>query len=407
MNNLPDNINHKIIAQGSQSLDSQICLHADEDHSSYFGAMAPPIVQTSLFAFEDWDKFLTGITAERENYVYTRGVNPTTQILEKKLAQLERGEKCKCFASGMAAISASIFTFMSQGDHILFLNNVYGPALSYVKVLQKMGITYSNIFGQSREQIIENILENTKIIYIESPSTMNFDILDLEEISSIARERGIITMIDNTWATPLIQKPLTHGIDLVLHSCTKYIAGHSDTVGGAVIGSFGLVDKIFEIGHQFGGGVLSPFDAWLTLRGLRTLPQRIHYQQESFRKVLPFLQSQSKVLKINHPLCYRGQEKETYEKQADGFTTLFSLEVDFKNYEQLKNFMNSFRVFKLGVSWGGYESLVTSPNYNTEQNHKGLKELHQSKNLIRMYIGLEEPDLIIHDLERAFQTLIP
>lgn len=385
--------------------DSEICLHMGENREEYFGAIAPPIVQTSLFAFQDWESFLEGITAEREHYVYTRGVNPTTQILEKKLAELERGEKCKCFASGMAAISSTIFTFVQQGDHVLFVNNVYGPALSYVKRLGKFGITYTNAFVKNEEEIIEHITDKTRLIYIESPSTMNFDVLDLEKVADIAKERGILTAIDNTWATPLNQKPLTYGIDLVLHSCTKYIAGHSDTVGGALIGNYELVDKVFEIGHQFGGGVMPPFDAWLILRGLRTLPQRLAYQTETVHQVIQLLQGHPRIRKINHPLCFTGRDKEVYEKQTTGYTTLFSIEVDFEDYEMLTKFMNSFKVFKLGVSWGGFESLAISPNYNNEANHKGLEEVHQSKDLIRLYIGLEAPALILEDLKRALDTL--
>lgn len=388
-----------------QNEDSKICLHSNENHEDYFGAIAPPIMQTSLFAFKDWESFLGGITAERSNYVYTRGVNPTTEILEKKLAELERGEKCKCFASGMAAISSSIFTFVEKGDHVLFVNNVYGPALNYVKTLGKFGVEYTNAFVKNEEEIKDYIKENTKMIYIESPSTMNFDVLDLAKVAEIAKERNILTAIDNTWATPLNQKPLTHGIDLVLHSCTKYIAGHSDTVGGAVIGKYALVDRIFEIGHQFGGGVMPPFDAWLILRGLRTLPQRLAYQTETTRKVVELLQNHPKVRKINHPLAFTGRDKEVYEKQTTGFTTLFSVEVDFANYDELTNFMNAFKIFKLGVSWGGFESLAISPNYNNEANHQGLADVHQSKDLIRLYIGLEAPEIILEDLTRALDTL--
>lgn len=395
----------KIAIKDERAQDSKICLHTGENRESYFGAIAPPIMQTSLFAFENWDNFLEGITAEREHYVYTRGVNPTTEILENKLAELERGEKCKCFASGMAAISSTLFTFLRQGDHVLFLNNVYGPALSYVKALSKFGVTYTNAFIENEEEIKQHIQESTKIIYLESPSTMNFDIIDLEKVARQAKRLGILTVIDNTWATPLNQKPLIHGIDLVIHSCTKYIAGHSDTVGGAVIGSYELVDKIFEIGHQFGGGVMAPFDAWLILRGLRTLPQRLAYQQQTVKQVVKLFEKHPKIRKINHPLVFTGKTKEIYDKQATGYTTLLSVEIDFKNYEELRNFMNSFKIFKLGVSWGGFESLVTSPNYNTKANHENLEAVHQSKDLIRMYIGLEAPELILEDLKRALNTL--
>ncbi|MGL4849150.1 MAG: trans-sulfuration enzyme family protein [Clostridium sp.] len=382
--------------------DSEICVGYGEDHSKYFGAVAPPIMQTSLFAFENWDEFLKGITAEREHYVYSRGVNPTTEILEAKLKELERGEKCKCFASGMAAISSTMFTLVKGNDHILMVNNVYGPAVAYAKELGKFGVQMTNIYVEDAREIEEHIKENTKLIYVESPSTMNMQILDLKEVARIAKERNIITAIDNTWSTPLNQKPIEMGIDLVLHSCTKYIGGHSDTVAGAVIGSYKLVDKIFEIGHQFGGGVISPFDAWLMIRGLRTLPQRLAYQQNSVKLFIEELKSQKRVKKINHPLCFEGKQKELFKEQMNGYSSLFSVEIDFENYEQVRNFMNSLKIFKLGVSWGGYESLAITPNYGN--NEEALEASKINKNLVRLYVGLEDPELLIEDIRRGFES---
>ena len=238
---------------------------------------------------------------------------------------------------------------------------------------------------------------------MESPSTMNMDILDLEAVSKIAKERNILTAIDNTWATPLNQKPLTMGIDIVLHSCTKFMGGHSDTVGGAVIGSYKLVDKIFETGYQLGGGIMSPFDAWLIIRGLRTLPQRMEWQKKSIEKFIETLQASPKVRKINHPLCYTGEKKELFDKQMNGYSSLFSVEVDFKNYDDVRNFMNEFKVFKLGVSWGGYESLVLTPNYG--HNVEGLEAGNISKDIVRFYVGLENVDILIDDVTRALDVI--
>lgn len=385
--------------------DSIICLHSHENSDDYFGAIAPPIYQTSLFTFKNWDKFLEGITSEREHYVYTRGVNPTTKILEDKLAELERGEKCKCFSSGMAAISSTIFTLVKEKEHILFINNIYGPALAYAEELQRFGVEHSSIFINDAKEMKEHIKENTKLIYIESPSTSNFDIVDLSEVAKIAKARNILTAIDNSWATPIYQKPITQGIDIVLHSCTKYISGHSDTVGGAVISSFEIVDEIFKIGHQFGGGVMAPMDAWLILRGLRTLPQRLEHHKNAVGIIIDMLKTNPKVKKINHPLVFEGDKKELYEKQTTGYTSLLSLEIEFKDYSELKGFMNAFKVFKLGISWGGFESLITSHNYNTKENILGLEKRRISKDLVRIYIGLEDTEVLLEDLNRAFETL--
>ncbi|MGL4452973.1 MAG: trans-sulfuration enzyme family protein [Sarcina sp.] len=383
--------------------DSLICTNQFEEHSKYYGAVAPPIVQTSLFAFKDWDSFLGGITKERENYVYSRGVNPTVEMLEKKIAGLERGEKAKCFASGMAAISSTLFTLLENGDHVLFLNNVYGPAVAYTTALKKFGVEFTNVFVENLSDIKNNIKENTKLIYMESPSTMNMDILDLEAVAKIAKEKNILTAIDNTWATPLNQKPLTMGIDVVLHSCTKFMGGHSDTVGGAVVGSYELVDKIFEIGYQLGGGIMAPFDAWLIMRGLRTLPQRMKWQKESVEKFIEVLKASPKVRKINHPLCYTEEKRELFEKQMNGYSSLFSVEVDFKDYDDVRNFMNEFKVFKLGVSWGGYESLVLTPNYGN--NVEGLEAGRISKDTVRFYVGLEDVEVLIEDVTRALNVI--
>ncbi|MGL4741312.1 MAG: trans-sulfuration enzyme family protein [Sarcina sp.] len=383
--------------------DSLLCTSEFEEHSKYFGAVAPPIVQTSLFAFKDWDSFLGGITAERENYVYSRGVNPTVEMLEKKIAGLERGEKCKCFASGMAAISSTLFTLLESGDHVLFLNNVYGPAVAYTTALKKFGVDFTNIFVDKLEDIEANIKENTKLIYMESPSTMNMEILDLEAVSKIAKSKNILTAIDNTWATPLNQKPITLGIDLVLHSCTKFMGGHSDTVGGAVVGSYSIVDKIFETGYQLGGGVMAPFDAWLIMRGLRTLPQRMEWQRRSIEKFIEALKINPKIRKINHPLCYDEDKRELFEKQMNGYSSLFSVEVDFKDYDDVRNFMNAFNTFKLGVSWGGYESLVLTPNYGN--NTESLEKSNISKDTVRFYIGLENVEILIDDLTRALDVI--
>lgn len=385
--------------------DSQICLNLEGDLDEYVGSVAPPIYQTSLFSFQNWDKFIEGITSERENFVYTRGENPTTKNLEEKLADLERGEKCKCFASGMGAISGTIFTLVESGDHILFLNNIYGPTMDYVKTLEKFRVEHTNVDIEDTMEIESHIKENTKLIYMESPSTMNFDIVDLSQVASIAKSKNILTAIDNTWATPIYQKPITHGIDIVLHSCTKYIAGHSDTLGGAVISSHQIIDSIFKTGHQLGGAVMGPIDAWLILRGLRTLGQRLEYQKNSVEKIINVLKESSNVKEINHPLLFKGKEREIYDKQTAGYTSLLSMEIEFEEYDQIRNFMNSFKVFKLGVSWGGFESLIISPNYGNKENLERLQEDGISENLIRLYIGLEDPELLLDDLQRAFNTL--
>lgn len=255
----------------NQFQDETICQHFFEDNSKYYGAVTPPIIQTTLFTFHTYEEFMNASSHERENHLYTRGVNPTTEILEKKIAQLECGEQAKVFSSGMGAISATLFTLLSAGDHILLVNNIYGPAVSYSKILSKYQVEYTNIYVEEAYEIEQHIKENTKLIYFESPSTQLMYMLDVETIVKIAHKYNILTMTDNTWSTPLYQKPITYGVDIVVHSCTKYIGGHSDVMAGVVVSKKEIVDQIFEIGHQFQGAVIGPFESWLLIRGLRTL----------------------------------------------------------------------------------------------------------------------------------------
>lgn len=382
---------------------STICEHYFEDNKNYYGAVTPPIIQTSLFTFETFQDFVKASTNERENYLYTRGVNPTTEILEKKIAKLEKGERAKAFSSGMAAISATLFSLLKSGDHILLVNNVYGPATNYSKLLSKFGVESTNIFVSNASEITEYIKDNTKVIYYESPSTQMMQMLDIEEIVKIAKKYNILTMTDNTWATPFYHNPLTYGVDISIHSCTKYIGGHSDVIGGIVISSNEIIDKIFEHGHQFQGAVLGPHEAWLLIRGLRTLPARLEYQKNTTKKVIEFLKNNPKIKKINHFLTYEGKQKELAEKYLSGYTSLFSFELYKDDFESICKFVNYCKLFQIGVSWGGYESLIL-PQYNG-QNQEYLKNMNIPQGLIRLYIGLEDAEDLIEDLRNALEQI--
>ncbi|GGE27107.1 hypothetical protein GCM10011391_01810 [Pullulanibacillus camelliae] len=204
--------------------DEKICTDLDLDASQYHGAVSPPIFQTSLFTFDSFESFTESQKQEREKYVYSRGVNPTVNLLEKKLAQLERGEQCKCFGSGMGAISAVFLSLLQSGDHVLFVNNIYGPTSQLLKHLEKFNIEH-DVVDHNLKNVESAIKDNTKIIYVESPGTMLMKVVDLKALATLAKSRGIITAIDNTWSTPLFQKPIELGIDLSIHSLTKYLGG--------------------------------------------------------------------------------------------------------------------------------------------------------------------------------------
>lgn len=381
----------------------EICTHYSEDSRRFCGAVVPPIFQNSLFAFEDFEDLNLGLSKEKEKYVYSRGTNPTVEILENKLAALEHGEACKCFSSGMAAISSAIGSCVKTGDHILFVNSIYGPALKFAEYMKKYGVEYDCIDVDDSKRVEEHIKNNTKLIYVESPGTMTFRLLDLNFISDIAKKRNIITAIDNTWATPLFQKPIDFGIDISIHSCTKYIGGHSDVVAGAVITSEKLMKDIFEYEYMLRGGCLGPFEGWLLLRGLRTLPIRMQKHQENALLVAEFLSKHKNVKKVYYPGLKSNPDYELSKKQLKGYSGLMSFEIVSGKYSDIEKVINSCRLFKIGVSWGGFESLILSPNHG--DNADELKKKNFPLGLIRISVGLESADKIIEDLDRALNNI--
>ncbi|WP_042221893.1 trans-sulfuration enzyme family protein [Oceanobacillus manasiensis] len=377
--------------------DLEICAHGYEDNTKYEGAVIPPIYQTSLYTFRDYKKFSIALDNQRENLVYSRGLNPTVRLLEEKLAGLEQGQMCKAFGSGMGAISSTLMALLKSGDHVLLVNQIYGPTVELLEHLHSFGITFDQT-SNHLHAIEATVNDRTKLIYIESPASMDMSIADLKAISKFANSRGIITVIDNSWATPLFQKPLTFGIDLVIHSLSKYIGGHSDVVAGAVIGNKELVEPIFQYGHQLFGSTLAPQDAFLLIRGLRTLPVRMKQHQENVLAVIDYLKTKEEVVKINHPSVLTGESKEISDSQLQGYAGLLSFEIKYGNYKQIETFLNALSIIQIGVSWGGYESLIISfvKSHETDTQKHGF---------IRLAVGLEGPELIIEDLEKAFCAL--
>lgn len=375
-----------------------ICSEVEKSNGNYI-PMAPELTQTSSFYYDTYEEFMKVSKDEKNNFVYTRGSNPTTNQLEDKLAKLEKGEKCKVFSSGMGAIAATFFSLLKSGDHVLMINTIYGEAVSLSNYMEKFGIEQERIDVAQTADIKDHIRNNTKMIYFESPSSQKFELLDLEEIAQVVNEKNIFTVIDATWASPVFQTPLKHGIDLVIQSLSKYIGGHSDIVGGAVTGKRKIVDYIFENGHQSLGAVISPFNSWLALRGLRTLPVRMGYLNQSVKKVIDFLNSDSRVSKVFHPYCGNSEQQFLTKKYLTGFGSLFAIELKDDNFDKLKLFVDSLELISIGVSWGGFESLVL-PAYKGD-NEQNLKERGLSLSHIRMYVGLENPESIIQDIKQA------
>lgn len=386
----------------SQLDDEQICLGTDEDIETNLGGVMPPIVQTSLFKFKSLEALHAGLDKEHENYVYTRGQNPTVEILEKKLALLERGEACKCFSSGMAAVSAVFMGLLEKSNHILFVNNVYGPTMQLAKHLQKFGIDFDVVTDNDIKKIEKSIRLKTRLIYIESPGSLLFHVVDIPTITALAKKRGILTCIDNSWATPLYQKPLEMGVDISIQSCTKYIGGHCDVMAGAVISSNELIKKIFYNTFLLQGGILSPFDAWLLIRGLRTLPTRLKQHHADALSVAHLLQKNPKIKTVFHPAVH-PKDKELAGKLLTGYTGVFGFELKSGSFKKVERFIDNLKIFNIGISWGGTQSLVFSPNNG--HNEESLKMQSIPSGLIRISVGLEGADRLIQDIDQALASI--
>lgn len=382
--------------------DEWICAHLGEDAPWVMGAVHPPVFENSLFAFPTAAALSDALTAEDERYVYWRGTNPTVDLAQRKLAALERGERAKCFASGMGAISATISSLVAAGDHVVVLGSVYGPTTQLLRYLEKFGVEHTHI--DRLEQLDQAARQGaSRLLYFESPSYMAYRLHDVRAVASAARARGMVTVMDNTWATPIFQKPLTMGVDLVVHSLSKYVGGHGDLVGGAVAGSAELVRPIARNEYQLYGAAMSPHDAAKVVKGLRTLPIRMAAHQERGLRVAGWLAKHPRVRAVNHPGLPDHPDHELARRQLAGFSSLFSIELDTEDLATVAAFVDGLRRFRIGVSWGGFESLVNAPALTTEASVRATMGIPVG--LVRLSVGLEEAEALIQDLDRALDRL--
>lgn len=390
--------------------DKTMLIHYNEDRSKYQGAVVPPIYQNSLFVFENWDAIDIAFDNPTDNYIYTRGNNPSASIVEDKIAKLCGGEKAKLFASGMGAISSAILHYVKAEDHIITLKNVYGPANNFISTYlkSKCNIESTFVLGKDIKEFEDAIRPNTSLIYLESPSSAVFTLQDLEKISALAKKHNIKTIIDNSWATPIFQKPLELGIDMEVHSCSKYIGGHSDVVAGVIIGKEKDIDEIFINEAALLGAKVAPFEAWLILRSLRTLPFRMKEHEKNTIAVANFLNNHEAVKKVYYPGLEDFDQYELGKKQMSGYSGLFAFELKTEDLDKIKKFVNALEFFKIGVSWGGYESLVYAPaiSYLKEMTPEQFKNLNISLGTIRMSIGLEDSEDLIDDLSQALGQIM-
>ena len=379
--------------------------HFAEDRAAYHGAVVPPLFQNSLFTFESWEAIDKAFDDRANTPIYSRGVNPTVRMVEEKIARLAGGARAKLFGSGMAAISAAVLHFLNPGAHVITINNVYGPASNLLNVYlrKKMNISTTFVSGESVSEIEAALTAETRLIYLESPSSAVFSLQDIQAVADLARSHGIHTIIDNTWATPFFQHPLAMGIDLEVHSCSKYLGGHSDLVAGVVIGGEEDLTAIAIQEYELLGGKMAPFEAWLILRSLRTLPMRMRMHQENAMAVARFLERHPKVKAVRYPGLESHPQYALGQRQMQGYSGLLSFTLATEEITQIKAFFNSLTIFQIGVSWGGHESLIYAPaiSYLKELPEAQFKKLGIALGDMRISVGLEHHGDLITDLEQA------
>ncbi len=376
-----------------------------ENRDEYFRAIAPPIMQTSNFAFKTVNDLRQSFENEYNTWLYSRGLNPTVEILRKKLAALDEAEDCLVFNSGAAAIFIAVLANVKSGDHIISVKEPYTWAQKLFDIiLPKFNISTTYVDGTDVENFEKNILPNTSIIYLESPNSWTFELQDLQSIANIAKQKNIITICDNSYCTPIYQKPISLGVDLVLQSATKYISGHSDTVAGILSGSKKMIAQIFNNEYLTVGSGIQPFNAWLLIRGLRTLHVRLERISKTTFEVIDFLETRNEIEEIIFPFTKKFSQYELAKKQMKGACGLVTFVLKADKIEIIENFCNSLQHILMAVSWGGYESLIIPrcAGIKREDFDAGNK----AHRMIRLYIGLEDASYLIADLKQAFEKMI-
>jgi len=386
---------------------SYILNHLGEDRAAHRGAVSPPIYQSSIFAFPTVDAFRRAFRDEFGNTIYTRGNNPTVEVLRRKVAALEGAQDCLMFSSGAGAISAAVIASVAAGDHVICVARPYSWTRAVLRdLLGRFGVTTDFVDGTDTANFASAITPQTKLIVLESPNSMTYEQQDLAAVANLARAHGIRTLCDNSYATPLNQSPLALGIDMVAHSATKYLNGHSDVVAGALCASEAIVREVFKKAYMVCGAVMSPHDAWLMIRGLRTLAVRMERIARTTGEVLAFLQTHPKVEKVYCPHDVGNPQFGLTRTQLRGASGLLTVALRAPDVAGVERFCNALRRFLMTVSWGGYESLqfpvcAVYPADAPLVPPAGGAGL----NYVRLSVGLEEPEALIADLRQALAAI--
>lgn len=391
----------KRISGRKQSLSTR-SIHAGEARRKYADSITTPIIQTATFTFQN-SKHIEDYTKKgKEHFEYGRYGNPTAQIAEKRLADLEGAEDCVVFSSGMSAITTTILTLIRSGDHIVITDDSYKKTLEFCRsYLKQFGVDCTIVPFGDYKALEAAIKKHTRFIFSESPTNPYLNIFDLVKIKKIADKHKVLTLIDSTFATPLNQRPIEFGMDLVLQSCTKYLGGHNDILAGAVLGKKILVEKIRNM-HKSMGGLIDPHCCYLLLRGLKTFPLRVERQNETALKVAQFLENHPRVIKVYYPFLKSHPHYKVAKKQMAGGGGVVSFDIK-GNLRTAKLFLDALELCYIGPSLGGVETLITHPALVSyyDYKRKNRYDLGITDTLFRLAVGIEDVEDIIADLEQA------
>ena len=382
--------------------------HTADEYDRYLNAVVPPVFLNSLHVYDRFEDYREAASnpCREGSYVYGRDGNPTVHMLERKIAELEHGARAVAFASGMGAAAAAIMATCQSGSHVICMRDVYQPVKRFLNnfCVPRFGMTVTYVSGNDLDEMEAAMKKlGSSLVILESPATFVFRVVDLTEIAKLAHRYGVKTYVDNTCLTPLFQKPLDMGIDISMHTISKYIGGHSDLIGGVLVSKDEeLMCSIITTVREWYASILGPMEAWLAIRGLRTLPVRIMEHQRTGMAVAEWLTRHPKVKRVHYTGLASHPQADLIRKQQKGHTSLMSVELD-ADPDAAVAFINRLRLFGKGCSWGGYESLALVPLYAAKEEE--IAFLKAERGLIRLYCGLEGTENLVDDLESAFRGM--
>ncbi len=382
-------------------------IHHGYDPMSAEGALTPPLHLTSTFAFETAEDGGARFAGEAPGHIYTRISNPTTALLEQRMASLEGGEAAMAMASGMGAITSVLWSFLRAGDELITDKTLYGCTFSFFQHgLSRFGITVTHVDLTNPLALETAISDKTKVVYFETPANPNMRLVDIAAISAIAKRHGAKTVVDNTYATPVQTRPLEHGADIVVHSATKYLGGHGDLIAGVAIGSAQDMTEVRMVGvKDMTGAVLAPFNAMLIMRGLKTLELRVERHAQSAMQVASMLEAHPSIARVHYPGLASFEQHDLAKRQMDGFGGMIAFELK-GGYGAGIAMMNRLTLIRRAVSLGDAETLIQHPASMTHSTYsREEREAHGiSEGLVRISVGLEQVEDILEDLHQALGT---